>query len=183
MLYLKLFITFFRIGAFTLGGGYAMVPLIQAEIVDKNKWMSNEEFLDALAVAQSSPGALAVNTAVFTGYKISGLLGALSTLLGVTLPSFMIILIIAKFLYKYRNNPAIDKVFLGIGPAVVALISSAVYKIGKKSKFDKKNYGIALLALLIIVIFDISPIYVILAGGVGAVLYFKSKESKNSPSN
>lgn len=114
---LKMFLTFFKIGAFTFGGGYAMIPIIQEEIVNKRKWIDENEFLDAIAVAQGSPGPVAVNTSIYVGYRVGGLAGALMCLLGTILPSFFIILVVAKFFYQYRNNPILDKVFLGIRPA------------------------------------------------------------------
>ncbi|RKD30878.1 chromate transporter [Thermohalobacter berrensis] len=169
----RLFITFFKIGAFTFGGGYAMIPLIQTEVVDKKEWLSNDEFLDTIAVAQSAPGAVAVNSSIFIGYKIGGILGSIVCMLGVVLPSFFIILIISMFLFKYRNNKIVGKVFLGIRPAVVALIFSAVYKIVKTSKMKRKSLIISLLALVSIVFLNINPIFTILFGGIGSIIYFK----------
>lgn len=169
----KLFITFFKIGAFTIGGGYAMIPIIQEEVVDKNKWIEEDEFLDAIAIAQGAPGAMAVNTSIYIGYKLEGLKGALACLLGTVLPSFLIILLIATVFFQYRNNPIIERVFLGIRPAVVALISSAVYKLAKSSNFGYKKLFISLLTVLIIVLLNISPIYLILIGGIGSIIYNK----------
>ena len=170
---LNMFITFFKIGAFTFGGGYAMIPIIQEEVVSKKKWIEDSEFMDALAVAQGSPGPMAVNTSIYVGYRIAGLPGALTAVLGTILPSFLIILAIATFFYQFRNYAIIDKIFLGIGPAVVALILSAVYKLMRKTKFGYKRLLISLAALLAIVFLDISPIYLVIAGGVGAVIYNK----------
>lgn len=167
----KLFIIFFKIGAFTFGGGYAMIPLIQTEIVDKNKWLTNEEFLDTIAVSQSSPGAIAVNISIMIGYRLNGLLGAIFSVLGVVLPSFIIILTISMFLYKYRDNDIIDKVFLGIRPAVVALISSAVYKLIKASKYKGSILMIPIVVSIAIVVFNISPIIVIVLAGIIGVVY------------
>lgn len=171
----SMFITFFKIGAFTFGGGYAMIPIIQEEIVDKKKWIDDDEFMDAIAVAQGSPGPVAVNTSIYVGYKIKGLPGAISATLGTVLPSLLIILAIAMFFYQYRENAIIDKVFLGIRPAVVALILSAVYKMMKKSKFGYKMLLISLGTVLIIVFFSISPIYLIIAAGIGGIVYNKVK--------
>jgi len=170
-----MFITFFKIGAFTFGGGYAMIPIIQEELVDKKKWIDDDEFMDAIAVAQGSPGPVAVNTSIYVGYKIKGLPGAISATLGTVLPSLLIILAIAMFFYQYRENAIIDKVFLGIRPAVVALILSAVYKMMKKSKFGYKRLLISLGTVLIIVFFSISPIYLIIAAGIGGIVYNKVK--------
>lgn len=177
---LEMFLTFFKIGAFTFGGGYAMIPIIQEEIVNKRKWIDENEFLDAIAVAQGSPGPVAVNTSIYVGYRVRGLPGALMCLLGTVLPSFFIILIVAKYFYQYRDNPILDKIFLGIRPAIVALILSAVYKLLKSSKF---GYGKLLLSLgtaLIIVFLGVSPIYLVLFGAIGSVVINKWKSYKDS---
>src|SRR5690554_1238352 len=116
----KMFITFFKIGAFTFGGGYAMIPIIQEEVVGKKKWIDDSEFMNAIAVAQGSPGPVAVNTSIYVGYRIGGLPGALTATLGTILPSFLIILLIAMFFYQFRDYAIIDKIFLGIRPAIVA---------------------------------------------------------------
>jgi len=170
---LNMFITFFKIGAFTFGGGYAMIPIIQEEVVSKKKWIDDSEFMNAIAVAQGSPGPVAVNTSIYVGYRIGGLPGALTATLGTILPSFLIILLIAMFFYQFRDYAIIDKIFLGIRPAIVALILSAVYKLMRKTKFGYKRLLISLAALLAIVFLDISPIYLVIAGGVGAVIYNK----------
>lgn len=169
----KMFITFFKIGAFTFGGGYAMIPIIQEEVVNKRKWIDDREFMDVIAVAQGSPGPVAVNTSIYVGYRLNGVLGAIAATLGTILPSFLIILAIVMFFYQFRNNPIIDKVFLGIRPAVVALILSAVYKMMKKSKFGYKRLLISLATVLTIVFINISPIYLVIAGGVGGFIYNK----------
>lgn len=171
-----MFKTFFKVGAFTIGGGYAMIPIIQKEIVDNKKWVKEEEFLDIIAISQGSPGPIAVNVSIFVGYKLQGLKGALACTLGTALPSFLIILLIATVFFQYRNNPIIEKVFLGIRPAVVALIASAVYKPAKQSKFDYKKIFISILTVLVIVFLGVSPIYLILIGGIGSVFYYKSKK-------
>jgi len=135
-----MFLTFFKIGAFTIGGGYAMIPIIQQEIVDKKKWIEEEEFLDIIAISQGSPGPIAINVSIFIGYRLKGLKGAITCMLGTALPSFMIILLIAMMFFQYRNNPIVEKVFLGIRPAVVALIASAVYKMYKSSQIKALEY-------------------------------------------
>lgn len=157
-----------------------MIPLIQEEIVNKNKWLDNEEFLDTIAIAQSAPGVIAINSSVIVGYKLRGVIGAFICALGVALPSFFIILIVAKYLFKYRSNATINKVFLGIRPAVVALISSAVYKLIKASKFKKKVLIIPIIAAILISVFNVSPIYIILIAGLGGVFYSKYTEDKNN---
>lgn len=172
---LNLFITFFKIGAFTFGGGYAMLPIIQREIVEKKNWISDEEFMDALAIAQASPGPVAVNTSIYVGYRLKGLKGAITCLLGTVLPSFLTILFIAIFFYQFRENAIIDKIFLGIRPAVVALILAAVYKLMKKSKFTYDKLVVSLVTILIIVIFKTSPVWLVIAGAIGSVAWNKLK--------
>ncbi|EOD01766.1 chromate transporter [Caldisalinibacter kiritimatiensis] len=172
---LKLFITFLKIGAFTFGGGYAMIPLIETEVVDKNGWLESEEFLDVIAISQSAPGAIAVNSSLFIGYRVSGTLGALACMLGVVLPSFIIILIISAFLYQYRDNRVVEKIFLGVRPAVVALIASAVYKLIKTSKIERKLLIVSLLALIGILV-GVSPVVEIILAGLGGVAFLKYKE-------
>lgn len=174
----KMFLTFFKIGAFTFGGGYAMIPIIQEEVVEKKKWIDENEFMDAIALAQASPGPVAVNTSVYCGHKLKGFPGAIACTLGTILPSFITILVIAIFFYQFRSNPIIDKVFMGIRPAIVALILSAVYKMWKKSNFGYTKLIVAFVAMLIVVFVDISPIWIVIAGGLGSVIINKSKASK-----
>lgn len=121
-IYLESFGIFFKIGAFTIGGGYAMVPLIENEIVTKRKWIAQEDFIDLLAISQSAPGILAVNISIFIGYKLRGIRGSIVTALGTILPSFIIILAIALFFHSFKDNPIVERIFKGIRPAVVALI-------------------------------------------------------------
>ncbi len=170
---LDMFITFFKIGAFTIGGGFAMIPIIQREIVKKRGWIDEGEFLDAIALSQSSPGPIAVNISIITGYRLKGFKGALACTLGTIVPSFLIILLIATVFFQYRNNPIIEKVFLGVRPAVVALISSAVYQLIIQSKFGYKRMLLLFLVVLITIFFNISPVYLILLGGLGSILYYK----------
>jgi chromate transporter len=167
-----MFLTFFKIGAFTIGGGYAMIPIIQQEIVEKKKWIEEEEFLDIIAISQGSPGPIAINASIFIGYRLKGLKGAITCMLGTALPSFMIILLIAMMFFQYRNNPIVEKVFLGIRPAVVALIASAVYKMYKSSQIKGIRILIAIASMLVIVFTNISPVYLILVGGIGAIFYY-----------
>ena len=162
--YLELFWIFFKIGTFTLGGGYAMVPLIQNEIVNKKKWIEEEEFVKLLALAQSSPGALAVNVSVFVGYKMKRLLGLITTVLGATLPSFIIILIIASLFSNIQDNIYVIKAFKAIRPMVVALIAASVYTIGKSAKINKKTLWIVILVAVMVAFFKFPPIVMIILG-------------------
>ena len=171
----NMFIIFFKIGAFTIGGGYAMIPIIQEEIVNKNKWIKEEEFLDILAIAQSSPGPIALNTSIYVGHILGGVKGALICALGTVLPSFLIILLVATVFFQYRNNPSIERMFLGVRAAVVALIASAVYKLIKSFNFNYTKLFMVILALFAVIFLNISPIYLILMGGIGSMLYYRRK--------
>ena len=133
----KLFWTYIKIGTFTIGGGYAMLPLIEREVVDKHHWIDGQEFLDMIALAQAAPGLIAVNSAIFIGWKIYGWRGVVATILGAILPSFLIILLIAMVFRNIREYPVIEAVFKGVRPAVVALIAATVvrmiYKLFKRN--------------------------------------------------
>ena len=145
--YLRAFLIFFRIGLFTIGGGYAMVPLIEADLVDKRKWVKKEDFLDLMALAQTVPGIFAVNIAIFIGYKLKGFWGAFWMALGTILPSFLIILTIALFFRQFQHVEAVEHVFKGIRPAVVALIAAPTFKMAKSAVsaiqyLDSGGFGI-----------------------------------------
>ena len=168
-----LFFTFFKIGAFTFGGGYAMLPIIQKEIVENKGLISEEEFMDAIALAQASPGPVAVNTSVYVGYRIMGFKGALSATLGAVLPSFLIILLIAAYFIQFRDNQIVERVFLGIRPAIVALILAAVYKMWIKTKRTYLKFFVAIGTIFIIIFLGISPVWVVIAGALVSVIYHK----------
>ena len=171
--YWELFKIFFRIGAFTIGGGYAMVPLIEDEIVAKRKWIKSEDFLDLLAIAQSSPGILAVNIAIFVGYRLKGMKGSLVTSLGAILPSFLMILAIALFFQQFKDNIYVEKIFKGIRPAVVALIAAPTFKLGKHAKINRYTIWIPVVSALLIWLLGFSPIWIIIAAGLGGFVYGK----------
>ena len=172
-LYLQAFSIFFKIGAFTIGGGYAMVPLIEDEIVTKRGWLAKEDFIDLLAIAQSSPGILAVNISIFIGYRLKGVLGSIVTALGTVLPSFLIILAIALFFHNFKDNAVVERVFMGIRPAVVALIAAPTFSMGKSAKITKYNVWIPVVSALLIWLLGFSPIWIIIAAGVGGFIYGK----------
>ena len=163
---LKLFATFFRIGLFTFGGGYAMIPLIENDVVERNGWLKKDEFLDLLAVAQSAPGVFAVNMAVFVGYKLRGKRGALAASFGCVLPSVVIILLIALFFRRFRHIEVVNNIFMGIRPVVVALIAVPVFNVAKSAKLGWSTVWIPVVAAFLIVALGVSPIYVIIAAGV-----------------
>ena len=168
---MNLFLIFFKIGFFTLGGGYAMIPQIEAEIVDRHKWMTRKEFLDLVAVAQSCPGALAVNMSVFIGYRMRKLIGAICATLGVALPSFLIILLIAMFFHTFQDNAVVASIFNGIRPAVVALIAVPVFTLAKSARIALTNCWIPVASALLIWLMGVNPIYVIVVAGMCGYLY------------
>lgn len=174
----RLFTTFFKIGAFTLGGGYAMIPIIQNEVVEKNKWIQKEEFLDLIAVAQSCPGVFAVNISTFIGYKLSKTSGALTATLGAVLPSFLIILAIAAFFQQFQDIPWVKACFNGIRPAVVALIAAPTFSLAKAAKINFANCWIPILSALLIWLLGVNPILIILVAGLGGYVYGQIVENE-----
>jgi chromate transporter len=156
---------------FTLGGGYAMIPIIEAEVVEKHKWVSKEEFLDLIAIAQSCPGVFAINISTFIGYKLRKTPGAISCTLGTALPSFLIILLIAMFFHQFQDNPIVASIFRGIRPAVVALIAVPTFKLAQSAHLTWANSWIPISGALLIWALGVSPIFIILAAGIGGYLY------------
>ena len=167
-----LFITFARIGGFTFGGGYAMLPMLQKELVEKHKWTTEEDLMDFYAIAQCTPGVIAVNTATLVGYRIKGVLGSIAATLGVVFPSFVIIAIIAAVLNNFAEFSVVKNAFIGIRACVCALILDSVLKLGKKAIKDLPTVIIAVVVFLIMCFFNLSPIIlVVLAGLVGLLLH------------
>ena len=148
-----------------------MVPLIENEIVTRRGWIEKDDFIDLLAVAQSAPGVLAVNISIFIGYKLKGLKGCLVTTLGTILPSFLIILSIAIFFQSFQDNEVVKKIFLGIRPAVVALIAAPTFSLAKSAKINRYTIWIPLVSALLIWLFGVSPIWIIIMAGVGGFLW------------
>lgn len=173
--YLQSFTIFFKIGLFTIGGGYAMVPLIQNELVEKRKWVGRDDFIDLLALAQSVPGIFAVNIAIFIGYKLRKFRGALAMALGTILPSFLIILAIALFFHRFKEYQAVENIFKGIRPAVVALIAAPTFTMAKSAKINRHTLWIPVLSALLIWLLGVSPVYIIILAGAGGFLYGKYK--------
>lgn len=169
-LYLQIFTTFAKIGAFTIGGGYAMIPLIQEEVVNKKRWIEEEDFMDVLAISQSAPGLLSVNISIFLGYRLRGTKGSVVATLGSVLPSFLIILMIAMFFAGYQDNPTVMKIFKGIRPVVVALIAVPMINMAKKAKLNIYTAALAVATALLVTFFKISPIYILLVAGCVFVL-------------
>lgn len=181
----QIFLTFFKIGTFTLGGGYAMLPLIQREVVEKNGWVDNREFIELLALAQTSPGPIAINAAVFVGYKHKRVSGSLVACLGITLPSFMIILIIAMYLIGFRDNHYVASFFKGIRPAVVALIAAPLFALGKAIRISRWGILLASLVAAAIAYAGVSPavmvVTVALLGLISGIFRKRSGGSKDAP--
>jgi chromate transporter len=165
-IYLDIFTCFAKIGAFTIGGGYAMIPIIQKEVVDKRGWISEEDFMDVLAISQSAPGILAVNISIFLGHKLRGPRGSIVATLGSTLPSFTIILLIAMFFAGYQDNPTVMAIFKGIRPVVVSLIAVPMINMAKKAKLNFFTGALAALTALLIIFLKVSPLYILLVVAV-----------------
>ena len=160
--------SFLKIGAFTFGGGYAMIPLIQHEVINKRKWLSESEFADLLTLAQAAPGPISLNTAVFVGYKQRKYLGSLAAVLGVVIPSFVIIIVVAMFFANVRHNHWIDAAFKGMRPAVVALIIAPIVGLTRGMRWWM--VAVALATALIVWYCGMSPIWFLIGGAVVGLL-------------
>ncbi len=173
----KLFYTFFKIGLFTFGGGYAMLPLIQKEIVEKEKWATEEDVMNYFAVGQCTPGVIAVNTATFVGYKHKGILGGVISTLGVICPSIIIITVLAHFLKQFADIEAVKHAFNGIRVAVAVLVLNAVIKFWRSGVKDA--FGIVVFAAVFIlsVLFDFSSVYVIAGAIIAGIIWGLWKEN------
>lgn len=161
-----------------MGGGYAMFPLIERDIVQNRKWIDPKEFIDMLALAQAAPGVIAINTAIFVGYKIKGVKGSLVTALGCALPSFLIILLIAMVFTDIKDNNMVNRIFKGIRPAIVALIAAPVWNMAKAANVTWKTAFIPIGAALLIGALDLSPILVIAVAIVGGIGHGVWKQKK-----
>lgn len=170
-LYRKLFTTFFRIGLFTFGGGYAMIPLIEREVVEKQKWFTEVEVVDIIAIAQSLPGPIAVNTATFIGRRLAGHRGALISLLGCTLPSVLVIIAIAATLVNVQDNIVLQNIFRGVRAAVTALILISAVRLARKSIHDALTMVLAAVTVIAVSFLQLSALWAILFGCVAGLLY------------
>ena len=162
----KIFATFFKIGAFTFGGGYAMIPLIQKEAVEKNKWVTDDDILEIIAIAESTPGPIAINSATFVGYRACGFFGSLFATLGVVLPSFLIILAISFVLREFQDLRAVQYAFQGIRAGVLALLFKALWGMYKKSPKGWVSYVVMAGAFLATAFLNINVLYVIIGCAV-----------------
>ena len=167
----QLFLAFARVGVMTFGGGYAMIPILEREIVDRQGWASSEELMDYYAVGQCTPGVIAVNTATFIGYKVAGSLGGVVATLGVVFPSLVIITVIAGVLTHFADIPAVKSAFAAIRVCVCVLIFNAVLKLWKGAVKDKAGLCLFLLVFLLSIFLDISPVFYVLVCAIAGILF------------
>ncbi|MBO5816826.1 MAG: chromate transporter [Paludibacteraceae bacterium] len=180
MLYLQLFWTYLKIGTFTIGGGYVMLSMIEREIVERKGWIDSEEFMNMIALAQAAPGLIAVNSAIFIGWRIGGWRGVIATVLGAVLPSFFIILAIAILFQDYKDYPAVEAVFKGVRPAVVALIAAPLCRMAISAKITWATAAIPVSGALLIWLGGLSPVWIILVTALATLGYTYLKEKKYS---
>lgn len=172
MISLKLFLAYFKIGLFSFGGGLAMLPFIQEELIENNGWITPKEFIDMLAISQVTPGPIAINAATFLGFNINGVLGSAIATFSVIFPSFLIIIIIAHFLEKFKNSKYVEWIFGGIRPVVLGLVASALYLVGKESIVDVKGAILALIIFFLVGFKKINPIICIIGAGITGILIY-----------
>ncbi len=177
---MQIIMVFAKIGAFTIGGGYAMIPLIEAEVVRRG-WVDEKEFPDIVALSQSAPGIMAVNMSIFTGHKLHGTKGSVAAAFGTVLPSFVIILLIAMFLSNFQDNPVVVRIFNGIRPVVVSLIAAPTVKMARKSNTRWWAWALTIGALLLVAFLNVSPIWILLVVIVTAcaAVTLKERAQKN----
>lgn len=178
-MYFKLFYLFTKIGIFTIGGGYAVIPLIEKEIVDRD-WLEKVEFYELLAITESLPGVFATNIAALVGYKIAGVKGGLLAALGTVLAPFFIIILIVIFFGRMQDNLYVTKAFKALRPAVVGLIAAPCYSAFKANKMTLKGLLIPLVALMLMLLLHVSPIWIVVFGCVGGVIYHELKSKAGS---
>lgn len=177
----RLFVAFFRIGLFTFGGGFAMLPLIEKEVVERRAWAKREEILDIFALAQSVPGAIGVNAAVFIGGRLYGIPGAIVALLGVVTPSVLIILIIAHYFSQFQTNMYVASAFAGVRAAIIGLIAAAALRIAKGSIFDRFGLLIAIAAFFLSIFGLIPVVWLMVLGGVAGYIYYTRTKKGKGP--
>jgi chromate transporter len=165
----EIFWSFLKIGAFTFGGGYAMIPLIQHEVINNRKWLTEKDFVELLTIAQAAPGPISLNTAVFVGYKHRNYCGAVAAVLGVVIPSFVILLLVAIFFANIRDNKWVDAAFKGMRPAVVALIVAPI--VGLAKGLHWVLIAVAAATALTVWYFGFSPVWVLISGALGGILW------------
>ena len=175
---LNIFLIFLKIGAFTFGGGYAMIPIIEREFVDKREWISRDDIVDIFAVGQSVPGAIAINSCSFIGYKIAGTVGSLVAIVGMVIPSFVIITAIAMLATHFQDLPVVQKAFAGIRAGIVALILMSAIRMTKAAAKDYLALVILIVCALLVFIFDVNPIYLILLSIIAGIIAYRVDPKK-----
>lgn len=173
--YCDIFWSFFKVGTFTIGGGYAMIPLMQRELVERHHWIGEEEFLDQVALSQAMPGVFAVNMATMTGYRLRGVRGAVAAIVGNVMMPIIFILALAVFFRAFREVPVVEHIFMGLRPCVVALIAAPVFTMAKSAKVTWSNVWIPVASALLIWLLGVSPIIIVLAAAILGLLYSKIK--------
>lgn len=174
----QLFWSFFKIGTFTIGGGYAMIPLMEKELVDRHRWITSDEFMEIITLSQTMPGIFAANMATHIGWKLRGVPGAVISVLGNILVPILIILGLAAGLHYLQGNTIVEAIFKGVRPVVVALIAAPVFRMAKTAHISRYNFWIPVIAALLIWLLGVSPIWVILVAGIGGFVYGKYLEKK-----
>jgi len=169
-LLIELFVTFFKIGLFTFGGGYAMIPLIEREVVEGKKWISSDDVLDMLAIAESTPGPLAVNSATFVGYRMAGIMGSAFATIGLAIPSVVIICIISLFLTQFQENMWFQHIFRGIRSGVLVLMVNAIIKFGKKCPKYWYMYALMAVAFVVAAFTNVDIAFILLGGGIFGII-------------
>lgn len=169
--YWQLFCTFFKVGLFTLGGGYAMIPMIEEQVVRRKQWLGEDDFADLLVIAQSLPGIFAVNFTVFIGYRLRKFKGAVCSALGVVLPSLVIILAFALFFHQYKDNTLVRHIFQGIRPAAVALLAIPIFNLAKNANLSWRNVWIPIVVTLLIWQVGVSSMWIILGAAICGFIY------------
>ena len=174
----RVFLSFFKIGGFTFGGGYAMIPLIQKEAVENRKWITDDDILEIIAIAESTPGPIAINSATFVGYRAAGILGSICATLGVVLPSFVVILLLSFVLRQFQELQAVKYAFTGIRAGVLALLIKSLYTMYKKSPKGWAAYVVMGGSFLLTAIFDINVIFVIIGCAVFGIVTSMAMERR-----
>lgn len=175
--YCEIFWSFLKVGAFTIGGGYAMIPLMQRELVERHGWLTEEDFMDEVALSQAMPGVFAVNMASVTGHRLRGVLGAVVAIVGNVLMPIVFILALAMFFRTFRENPIVERVFMGLRPCVVALIAAPVFTMAKSAKVTWSNVWIPVVSALLIWLLGVSPIVVVVVAALGGYLYSRLRRN------
>lgn len=180
-LLIELFLTFFKIGPVTFGGGYAMIPLIEKEVIERRQWMKPEEIADILAVSESIPGAIAINTSTFIGYRMAGIRGAIAAMAGVLLPTFLIVVLLSIFFLNVQDHPKMAAAFVAIRATIVALIAYAAVVIGRTALLDKSTVILMLLTVGAMFFLKIHPVLLIIAGAIMGIIVVALKRKFDIP--